>query len=119
MSTVKIKLEGDKELKRMLRKCQNKGKIQACVKRSGATLQRTAMQKAPVDTGTLKRSITLQLTDGGMTAEVQPTVHYGAYVELGTRYMSARPYLRPALETAGAELKANITRVVQSETGGK
>ena len=118
MSTIKIKLEGDKELQRMLKRCKNPDKIKACVKNAGSTMQQTAQRNAPVDTGTLRRSIMLNITNGGMQAEVQPTVHYGAYVELGTRFMSARPYLKPALETAGAELKANLEQVIQEETGG-
>ena len=118
MGGIKIKLEGDKDLQRMLQRCKDKSKIQACIKNSGSTLQQYAQKNAPVDTGTLRRSITLALTDGGMAAEVQPTVNYGAYVELGTRFMSAQPYLRPALETAQAEFKANIERVIVSEIGG-
>lgn len=113
-----IKLEGDKELERMLKRCKSKTKLRACVKRSGATLQRYAMKNAPYDTGNLRRSLTLRLTDGGMTAECGTPLEYGVYQEVGTRFMNAHPYLKPALETAGAEFKANIRAVVESETRG-
>jgi HK97 gp10 family phage protein len=118
MSTVKIRLEGDKELKKMLKRCKNPEKIKACVKNAGSTMQQTAQRNAPVDTGTLRRSITLTITNGGMQAEVQPTVHYGAYVELGTRFMNARPYLKPALDKAQAEFKSLVEAAVMTEIGG-
>ncbi|MGI6117835.1 MAG: HK97-gp10 family putative phage morphogenesis protein [Bilifractor sp.] len=118
MGGMKITLKGDKELEKMLKRCKNPAKIKACVSRSGSTLQKTAQQNAPVDTGTLRRSITIEMKDGGMTAEVAPHVHYAAYQELGTRFIPAHPYLRPAFETASAEFKANLEKVVQSETGG-
>ncbi len=50
----------------------------------------------PPPTGALKNSITLQLEDGGMTARVGPHMYYEAYVEYGTRFMRAEPYVRPA-----------------------
>lgn len=118
MSTIKIKLEGDKELQRMLKRCRNPDKIKACVKSAGATMQQTAQRNAPVVTGTLRRSIMLNITNGGMQAEVQPTVHYGAYVELGTRFMNARPYLKPALDKAQGEFKALVEAAVMTEIGG-
>lgn len=118
MGGIKITLKGDKELQKMIKKCKNPAKIKACVSRSGATLQTTAQRDAPVDTGTLRRSITLEIKDNGMTAEVAPHVHYAAYQEFGTRFIPAHPYLRPALETASAEFKANVEKVVKSETEG-
>lgn len=113
MGSFKIKLEGDRELKAVIKNCKDLSKIKACVSRSGATLHKTAQKDAPVDTGTLRRSIMLEIKDNGMTAEVGPTVHYGLYQEVGTRFMNAHPYLRPALETAGAEFKANIEKIVR------
>lgn len=116
MAAVTLTLKGDKELQKMLERCKSKEKLKACVKRSGATLHEFSMRNSPYDTGMLRRSIHLRLTDGGMTAEVGPTMDYGIYQELGTRFMGAHPYLRPALETAGAEFKANVEKVVRQET---
>jgi HK97 gp10 family phage protein len=52
------------------------------------------MRDAPVDTGALKRSIQLDIRDGGMSAHVNPTQHYAPYLEYGTRFMAPRPFLR-------------------------
>lgn len=60
----------------------------------------------PVDTGRLRDSITweLGLTMGLPTARVGTNVEYAPFVELGTRYMAAQPFLRPAL----AALKSGV-----------
>jgi hypothetical protein len=64
--------------------------------------QATAKRLCPVDTGRLRSSIAWRLeTDArGLHAVVGTGVTYAAYVEFGTRYMRARPYLRPALMEA-------------------
>lgn len=53
----------------------------------------------PVDTGRLRDSITWELgTVGGLpAARIGTNVEYASYVETGTRYMAAQPFLRPAL----------------------
>lgn len=55
-----------------------------------------------VRTGRLRSSIstTIGVDDLGLYCDVGSNVEYAGYVELGTRYMAARPYLRPALEAA-------------------
>jgi HK97 gp10 family phage protein len=50
-----------------------------------------ARRLAPVDTGELRRSIHV---DGD---EVVASADHAVYVELGTRYMAAQPFLGPAL----------------------
>jgi HK97 gp10 family phage protein len=55
-----------------------------------------ARQLVPVRTGALKASITK--AGGGGDWIVTATAAYAGYVEFGTRYMAAQPYLRPALE---------------------
>lgn len=55
-----------------------------------------AKMLAPVRTGTLRRSIHTVIEHGGLRATVGPSVSYAAFVEFGTRYMAARPYMRPA-----------------------
>lgn len=57
-----------------------------------------------VRTGRLRGSITWRLGRDarGPYADVGTNVFYGPFVEMGTSRMSARPYLRPALESARA-----------------
>ena len=76
-------------------------------------MQTKAQQNAPVDTGHLKRSIGLNMTDAGMTAGVQPTAEYAPYVELGTRFMEAQPYLKPAFNEQKEKFKKDMKKLVE------
>ena len=55
-----------------------------------------------VRTGRLRSSISTALgrDPEGLFCDVGTNVEYGGFVELGTRFMRARPYLRPALPAA-------------------
>jgi hypothetical protein len=57
-----------------------------------------AKQLCPVLTGTLRRSIHSVFENGGLKGICGPSVAYGLPVEMGTRRMGARPYMRPAAE---------------------
>ena len=70
---------------------------------SALLVERTAKQICNVKTGTLKRSITHEVE--ARRAIVGTNVEYGPFVELGTNKMSARPYLRPALEQNMPEIR--------------
>jgi len=74
-------------------------------RRRGVTHVASAPGAAPaVDTGRLRASITYELgQDGrGLVARIGTNVKYAAYLELGTRRMRPRPFLRPALAAAKA-----------------
>jgi HK97 gp10 family phage protein len=70
-----------------------------------------AKQRAPVDTGTLRRSITTEFA-GPLSARVGPSVDYGIHVEYGTRRMAARPYLTPAAEAARPRFVEAMTKLL-------
>lgn len=91
-----IKIVGMEKLQKKLKKNVQMEDVKRVVRHNGAEMQAKAQENAPVRTGYLKRSIGLEITDGGMTAEVEPTADYGPYPELGTRFMESRPYLKPA-----------------------
>lgn len=75
-----------------------------------------ARNRAPVDTGALKKSIhsdiigeTADTVEGVLVADV----YYAGYVEFGTRKMTARPYMRPAI----TETQANISKIIAGNFG--
>jgi HK97 gp10 family phage protein len=70
--------------------------------KSAIKVEAAAKRLAPVDTGRLRSSISHQLTvDGqGLVAYVGTNVDYAIFQELGTRFMPAQPFLRPALRAA-------------------
>ncbi len=119
-----IRIEGLEELEKRLKKNATLSDVKRVVRKNGARLQSRAQRNAPVGTpastgipgyvgGTLKRSIELDIVNGGMAAEVEPTAEYAAYVEYGTRFMNAKPYLKPALEEVEPEFKADMQKLVK------
>jgi HK97 gp10 family phage protein len=57
-----------------------------------------------IDTGNLKRSIKATKL-GELSLKVETRCGYGAYVELGTKRMAARPFLAPAADATIAEFE--------------
>lgn len=85
--------------------------VQNAVRLSGSECQEEAKRVVPVDTGFLKQSIGLTMTDNAMTAEVEPTAEYASYVEYGTRYMSAQPYMRPSFYKQEPKFKKDMEEI--------
>ena len=75
----------------------------------GATIERYAKIRCPVDTGALRASIHHDLVKQGLVF-VGAEKDYAAYVEYGTSRMNAQPFMRPSAEQAksqfGTELKS-------------
>lgn len=108
-----VYFEGAKELTDKIKKCQDLDIIKKIVAQNGAEMQQKAQTNSPVDTGTLKRSIDLQLSSGNMTATVEPHTEYAAYVEYGTRKMEARPYMKEAFDAQKKQFKSDLKRAVE------
>jgi hypothetical protein len=79
--------------------------------RRAIRVHRHAVMLCPVDTGHLRSSLTWELGEigsgggegvwgEGLYVDVGTNVEYAPYVEEGTRYMTARPFLRPSLHFA-------------------
>lgn len=81
---VSLEFDGIEELSGQLKQNARLDDVRDVVKMSGAELQKKAMRKAPVDTGNLKRQITLSIEDDGMAAVVEPETEYAFYLEFGT-----------------------------------
>lgn len=108
-----VKIIGIEKIQKKLRQNGQMADVKKVVRHNGAEMQAKSQQNAPVDTGTLKRSIGIEITDGGMTAEVEPTADYAPYVELGTRFMEAQPYLGPAFNEQKEKFKKDMKKLVE------
>lgn len=86
------------------------GKVALALAKTAHDVELGAKQTAPVDTGNLRASIAA--AGGGLTWRVTAAAHYAAYVELGTRKMSAKPYLVPALRTQFPKLVSYLRGLV-------
>lgn len=72
-----------------------------------------AQEGTPYLTGNNRRSIAL-LESGGGAFAVGTTSGYGAYLELGTKRMQARPYFLPAADIAKKNVESASERKWQS-----
>lgn len=120
----KIKIEGLDKLQKKLAKDITMEDVKREVKKNGAGLQKKIAEKAEFrghykgnkfvkPTGTTKRSVTLDITDGGFTAESGPTIEYAPYLEYGTRFMDAQPFVQPALEEQSTKFKSDMQKLVR------
>ena len=91
--------------------------VQRVVRNNGSQLQRKMQQKADFkkgyQTGTTKRSIGLYLSDGNFTATVEPGTEYSPYLEYGTRFMDAQPFVRPAFDEQKEKFKSDMAKLVR------
>ena len=112
-----IKIEGLDKLQKKLAKDVTMNDVKRVVRQNGAQLQSKIQEKAEFtkgyQTGTTKGSVTLEITDGGFTAESGPTTEYAEYVERGTRFMDAQPFVQPALEEQLPKFKSDMKKLVR------
>lgn len=112
-----IKIEGLDKLEKKLRKDATLNDVKTVVRKNGADLQRSIQRHADFkkgyQTGTTKRSVSLELTDGGMTAQSGPETEYSQYLEYGTRFMTKQPFVKPALDEVEPRFKADMQKLVK------
>ena len=86
MSNSGIKIEGVAEVLKSIEKLGEVPNLEGAVGKACALIERSAKEKAPKDTGALRRSITSKVEGSG--ADIQGIVYtpleYAPYVEYGT-----------------------------------
>ena len=116
-----VEIKGDDILLRALQTVANMEAHKAIVKKYGGELQRTAKNKAVFaghyegkkfvkPTGATKRSIKLEITDGGFGAKVTAGTDYSGYLEKGTRFMDAQPFMKPAFDVVQPKFINDLRR---------
>lgn len=100
MTRIRVDLEGFDELARDLNRTGStiRRKARRVIAASTKRMVRDAVILAPVDTGTLRGSISATLDADGLGSEFGPTAEYGGYIEEGTSQMAGQPYMRPAVD---------------------
>lgn len=100
----KVTMKGLTDLHVQIRKSMDLNDVRQVVKKNGAELNQKMQKYASpqgaftkgYSVGTTRRSITTELSDEGLTATVEPHTDYSMYVEYGTRFMEAEPFVTPA-----------------------
>jgi HK97 gp10 family phage protein len=76
-----------------------------------ADVKAEAMRQVPVRTGYLRSTIYAKIQE--WVAEIGADATYSLFVELGTKYMQAHPYLFPAIEQYLPQLETVITATIE------
>lgn len=82
MSNNNIKFEGLDEILEQIEELADVSNIEAALGKACAIVERAAKQKAPKDTGALRRSITSKVED--LQGIVYTPLEYAPYIEYGT-----------------------------------
>lgn len=113
----KIKITGLDELQEALKDNITMDDVKRVIRRNGAEMQRKIQSNADFDkgyqTGATKRSVGLEIKDSGFTAEVEPTTEYSPYLEYGTRFMEAQPFVKPGHEEQARQFKRDMQKLVK------
>lgn len=96
------------EFAKRLAKAENK-----LLQEIGIGVSGQAIMLAPIDTGNLANSINYKVNAQAKAVTIGTPVEYGIYQELGTRKMSAKPYLAPAF----AAMMPDIREKARKEYG--
>ena len=110
--TVSINLQGIEEFQRAIDRFNSsiKNQVQTQLSNWALIVQRDAERIVPVRTGYLRSTIYAKMQEWQM--EIGAEAIYAAAVEFGTRFMQAKPYLNPAIETHLPELENVVLQAI-------
>ena len=113
----KIRVIGMKELQKALNTREAIEDVKKIVRHNGAELKAKMQENAVFTrgyaTGTTKRSIGIEIKDSGMTAEVGAKTEYAPYLEYGTRFMDAQPFVKPAYIEQKAKFESDMQKLAR------
>lgn len=113
----KIRVKGLDALEKALKDAVTLDDVKQVVSKNGQEMHVKMQSKADFTrgyaTGQTKRSIGLEIKDSGFTAEVAPETEYSPYLEYGTRFMTAQPFVRPAYEEQKQKFLSDMKKLVR------
>lgn len=130
MGSLQFELKGLEKLQKKLQKVAKLEEMERIIEKHGTEMQRKAIINASKfrghyegrgknkhfvkPTGATKRSISVNSSKvGRFKYKVAPGTAYAAYVELGTRKMSAQPFIKPAFDEQKKLFKNDLERLVK------
>jgi len=113
----KIHVDGLDKLQKALKDKVTLDDVKRVVRTNGQQLQKKIQSNADFSkgyqTGTTKRSVNLEIKYSGFTADSGPETEYAPYVEYGTRFMEAQPFVRPAFDEQKAKFKSDLQKLMK------
>ena len=130
MADVRFELKGLEKLQTKLQRVAKMEEVERIVEKHGEAMQKKAVNNASRfrghyegrgknrrfvrPTGATKRSISVNSGKiDRFKYRVAPGTDYAAYVELGTRKMSAQPFIKPAFDEQKKLFKNDLERLVK------
>lgn len=125
MGSLRFELKGLDKLQAKLQRVAKMEEVERIVEKNGEAMQKKAVKNAQFKghyrgkkfikpTGTTRKSISLNSSKiGRFKYRVAPGTDYAAYVELGTRKMSAQPFIKPAFDDQKKLFKRDLERLVK------
>lgn len=112
-----VKLNGIEQLQLKLKRNVTLEDVKRVVQTNGDQLNKRMKEqthdsfKKGYSLGDTARSINTVMSRGGLTATVKPTMDYDAYVEFGTRFMDAEPFVKPAFDTQKQKFISDLKKL--------
>ena len=130
MGSLQFELKGLEKLQTKLQRVAKMEEVERIVEKHGAEMQKKAVNNASKfrghyegrgknkhfvkPTGATKRSISVNSSKiDRFKYRVAPGTAYAVYVELGTRKMSAQPFIKPAFDDQKKLFKNDLERLVK------
>lgn len=130
MGSLQFELKGLEKLQTKLQRVAKMEEVERIVEKHGTEMQKKAVNNASKfrghyegrgknkhfvkPTGATKRSISVNSSKiDRFRYRVAPGTDYAAYVELGTRKMSAQPFIKPAFDEQKKLFKNDLERLVK------
>ena len=130
MGSLQFELKGLEKLQAKLQRVAKMEEVESIVEKHGEAMQKKAVNNASRfrghyegrgknrrfvrPTGATKRSISVNSGKvDRFKYRVAPGTDYAAYVELGTRKMSAQPFIKPAFDEQKKLFKNDLERLVK------
>lgn len=125
MARMTYQLKGARELQRAIAKrpMMMATQTKTIVAKHGALLEKKVAQNMAAtylpkkqggySTGTTRRSLSTTFSNAGMTVAVAPHTEYFSYLEFGTRFMSARPTLKPAFAYQSVQFVNDLKKMMK------
>lgn len=130
MGSLQFELKGLEKLQTKLQRVAKMEEVERIVEKHGTEMQKKAVNNASKfrghyegrgknkhfvkPTGATKRSISVNSSKiDRFKYRVAPGTEYAIYVELGTRKMSAQPFIKPAFDDQKKLFKDDLERLVK------
>lgn len=112
-----IRFTGTKKLKKKLGEVKALTELKKIVHENTIELKNEMDQEAiftrGYSKGNLRRSISMDIMDEGLSGRVAPNTEYDQYPEWGTRNMDAQPYAGPALNKQAKIFISDIKKLMR------